>query len=145
MSGGRTLVLFSSQNSQKYLQNEKHGNELYIDLPEIAFNLQIIDIGMVMIKFYNYHIKFLLLTMLEGACLSYVKASMVRYETYEKCETKLNGGYLTSHVQNCCGIVQHAKQKCSFILFYTVETGVSSRTTKPCTSQKRHKELVKGI
>jgi len=92
------LVLFSSQNLQEYLQNEKHGNELYIDVPDIAFNLQIIEIGMVMIKFYNYHIKFLLLTMLEGACLSYVKASMVRYETYKKCETKLNGGYLTFQV-----------------------------------------------
>lgn len=78
------LVLFSSQNLQEYLQNQKHDNEPCIDLPKIALNLQIIEIGMVMIKFYNYHIKFLLLTMLEGACLSYVKASMVGYETYEK-------------------------------------------------------------
>ncbi len=78
------MVLLFSQNLQEYLQNEKHGNELYIDLLEIAFNSQIIEIGMVVTKFYNYHIKFHLLTMLEGACLSYVKASMVGYETYEK-------------------------------------------------------------
>jgi hypothetical protein len=71
---------------------------------KIAFNLQIIEIGMVIIKFYNYHIKFLLLTMLEGACLSYVKASMVGYETYEKWETKLNGEYLTSHVPIGVGV-----------------------------------------
>jgi hypothetical protein len=131
------LVLFSNKNLQEYLQNEKHGNEPYIDLPEIAFNLQIIETGMVMIKFYNYHIKFLLLTMLEGACLSYVKASMVGHETYEKCETKFNRGYLTSRIRNWCGIVEHAKQKCSFILFYMIEPGLSSRSTKPCTSQKK--------